>query len=157
MSLNVIVDKEKEKARKFNYHDFCYLGNHDIFKIGVIIIQGNQFHKQSDYDDLVNYISELTEETIKISERNYGKPNFIICADLKKTTLKNVDMKFIKKIIPTLQDKYPDRLEKCIIRNIPIFFKMVYSIICPLIDKVTRKKIYFEKKNENKNYLSNEL
>ena len=50
-----------------------------------------------------------------------------------------------------LQSEYDDTLEKLIVTNIPVFFKIAYKILRPFIDKDTKKKIFFEKQSKKGN------
>jgi hypothetical protein len=51
-------------------------------------------------------------------------------------------------MVQICQEKYPDNLEIIYIKNANIMVKTIYSIIRPFVDKETRKKIFFIKKNK---------
>ena len=70
--------------------------------------------------------------------------------DLKGYKLKELDLDFIKIMIQYCQEKYPDNLQIIYVKNASIMIKSIYAIIRPFVDKDTRKKIFFIKKNKNK-------
>ena len=45
----------------------------------------------------------------------------------------------------TLKVLFPNRLHKCYLKNAPMVFRCVFRLIYPLLDKDTRKKIFFIK------------
>ena len=135
----------------------CYLGNDKMCNMGVIIINGELFRKLPDYTDLIEHFDGISEEALQISMTNYNKSQYLCIVDLKKTLMKNIDIKFFRDLVKDLQDKYPDKLYKCIIRNTPIFFKLVYNVLRPLIPKETRNKIFFEKIVKKNKTLTNEV
>lgn len=129
------------------FHNVVKLDKSDIHKKVIININGRYFLKTKDYSVFYSYIEELMDKAIEYSKENYDTEMIIVHLNLSKMLIRQVDYKFIKNIVPIFQIKYPDRLEKCIITGIPIFFKIAYKIISPWVDKDTRKKIFFEKKN----------
>jgi len=129
------------------FNNVVKLDKSDLHKKVIINIIGRFFLKTKDYSVFNSYIEALMDKAIKYSKKNYNTEMIIVHLNLTKMFIRQVDYKFIKTIVPIFQDKYPDRLEKCIITGIPIFFKIVYKIISPWIDKDTRKKIFFEKRN----------
>lgn len=135
----------------------CYLGNDTVCNIGVIIINGEGFKKLPDYKDLIEHIYNISEEAINISINKYNKSQYLCMVDLKNTLMKNIDIKFFRELFKDLQDKYPDKLYKCIIRNVPGFFKIVYNIIRPIIPRETKNKIFFEKIVEKTKILTNDM
>ena len=52
-------------------------------------------------------------------------------------------------MIQYCQEKYPDNLQIIYVKNASIMIKSIYAIIRPFVDKDTRKKIFFIKKNKN--------
>lgn len=111
--------------------------------------------KHCDHDQLINDIDNCISTAREINMRRYNKEKFIVYADLKKTYVKQMDVKFFKKCVPIFETKHPDCLEKLIIVNMPVFFKACFNLIKYLIDKETRQKIYFEKKNSNNLFTNN--
>ena len=134
------------------FQNVVKLDKSDIHKKIIVNINGRHFLKSKDYSVFYSYIEELMDKAIEYSKENYDTEMIIVHLNLSKMLIRQVDYKFIKNIVPIFQEKYPDRLEKCIITGIPICFKIVYKIMMPWIDKDTRKKIYFERKNGSISY-----
>ena len=76
------------------------------------------------------------------SKELYNKNTVITHLDLSGITMKQIDTGFFKKMIVMLQQEYEDTLEKLIVTNIPVFFKIAYKIVRPFIDKDTKKDIF---------------
>ena len=142
-----IDEYAKIENKDVYFNNVVKLDKSDLHKRVIINITGCHFLKAKDYSVFNKYIETLMDKAIEYSRDNYDTEMIIIHLNLTKMLIRQVDYKFIKNIVPIFQDKYPDRLEKCIITGIPIFFKIVYKIISPWIDKDTRKKIYFERRN----------
>ena len=132
--------------------NFTHNDNHECIIIEII---ATHFIKMKDYSIFYSYIENLIDEALEYSNKFYNKDSMIVHINLDKTYIKQIDYSFFKNICPLFMDKYPDKLEKCIITNIPIFFKIVYKVISPWMDKETKRKIFFEKKNKNKKDDSN--
>ena len=82
---------------------------------------------------------------------------FIFYIDLKGVKMKQIDMDLVKRLIKDLEERYPDLSEKIYIANIPVFFKVCYSIIKGLLHKDTKNKIFFEKKKKNGSEYTNNI
>ena len=114
-----------------------------------IIIYAKYFKKQKNYDELMNHIYAVIEGLIKINKIKFNTEKIVTYIDLKEYKRKEIDYDFLKKIIPILQEKYAENLEGIYVTNSSFFIKAIYTIIRPFIDKVTRKKIFFLKKDKN--------
>ena len=128
-----------------NYKDFFDCHYSEKYKKKVLLVRYCFFVKQKNYDDLIKYCFNVVDENKTPDSIN----EFIFYIDLAGVKMKQVDMGLIKSLIKELEDRYPDLSEKIFIANIPVFFKVCYSIIKGLIHKDTRKKIFFEKKKKN--------
>lgn len=51
-------------------------------------------------------------------------------------------------VVGCMNNYYPERLKKVFVVNQPWTLTMLYSVVEPLLDPVTRKKITFVKKHE---------
>ena len=109
--------------------NFCFIKNDKLYIIPYF------FNKKFNYNDLETRIILLTTKLIK----NSGLVHIVV--DFKSSKLKKLDLKFCKKLIIIMQQKFPDKLSVCEIDNVPTFFKMVYQIIKNILDKKTRDKI----------------
>lgn len=127
------------------FKDFFDCHYSEKYNKKVLLVRYCFFVKQQNYDDLLNYCFKLVDENKTPDLKN----EFIFYIDLSGVKMKQVDMNLIKGLIKELEDRYPDLSEKIFIANIPVFFKVCYSIIKGLIHKDTRKKIFFEKKKKN--------
>ena len=88
---------------------------------------------------------KVLTNTLTISRTKYNSTEFIVFLDMQGTSMKQLDMTFIKTLIVILENTFPDNLKYCIVKNAPRIFKILYKLIYPLIDKVTRKKFMFDK------------
>lgn len=114
----------------------------------IYTIEANRFKKGIHYDSVIEYARASLDESLIKSKEKYNKNTIITHLDLKGVTMKQIDTGFFKQLVVMLQTEYEDILEKLIVTNIPVFFKIVYKIIRPFLDKDTKKKIFFEKKNK---------
>jgi len=117
----------------------------------IYMIEGSRFKKGLYYDDFFTYARNILNKCLKESKETFNKNTIITHLDLKGLTMKQIDTTFFKKMIIILQQEYEDTLEKLIVTNIPVFFKLAYKIVRPFIDKDTKKKIFFEKKSKKGN------
>ena len=128
---------------EIDYDNFYYLfGENNIF------IKANLFRKRKDYTDLLTHIININNTCLKARIENNQNNIFKIYVDLSNIKIKNADYEFIKMLIPFLEEAYPNNLEKMYFKNTPFIFKTAYAIIRNFIDKETREKIIFVKKNE---------
>tara|TARA_B110001469_G_C9624105_1_gene311338 strand:- start:952 stop:1428 length:477 start_codon:yes stop_codon:yes gene_type:complete len=117
-----------------------------------LVIKLKYFLKQKNYQYFIEHIFKTIDELIllRITKLNICTMDTYI--DLKDHKLKEIDYDFIKMMIHVLQEKYPDNLKVIWVTNANIMVKTIYTIIRPFIDKETRQKIFFLKKNKkNKN------
>lgn len=116
----------------------------------VYTIHGGNFKKNTFENELYSYSLELMKTALYQSSTKYKNPLIQVHIDLKGITMKHIDYNFFKRFIHTFQSFEDDVLDKLIITNIPIFFKVCYKVLKPFIDKDVRKKIFFEKKKKDK-------
>lgn len=140
-----------------NGNDAVDLYNYSVVKLKNSVSQKyivycvilSNFEKNRNYESLVKHLKILVIKALELSRSLYKKETIIIIINFKNTKLKQMDYKFFKELIFILKTEYVDIVEKIIMTNIPVFFKIGYSIIKHFIDIETRKKIYFEKKRRN--------
>ncbi|XP_051147959.1 uncharacterized protein LOC127263066 isoform X1 [Andrographis paniculata] len=77
-----------------------------------------------------------------------GQEKFTIIGDLQGYGYSNSDIRGTLAAISILQDYYPERLGKVFVVHVPYIFMTLWKIICPFIDKNTRKKIVFVENNK---------
>ena len=119
----------------------CSLGNHNCHSLGTINIYGKHFDKGLRKDELLTHLIKMFNNAIVISETYFNSNKFVVDADLSGVTFNNIDSDFLKQLTLILQATYPERLEKCFIRNPPVIFTSVWDLIKNLIDKRTRDKV----------------
>ena len=115
-----------------------------------LIVKVKYFTKKCDYKKLSNYIFNLLDFTIQKRKEEFNIDVLDIFVDLKEYKIKEVDYSFIKFMISICQDKYKDSLRIVYLQNTNFMFKTIYAIVRPFIDKDTRKKIFFIKKDKKK-------
>jgi len=132
-----------------DYNKFVKIKKNNVHECVVISFTGSEFKKLEDYTELYAKLEYSMITALEFSNKYYKKKSIIIFVDLSRVTVKSMDTGFFKYIIPFFSEKYPDCLEKVILSGIPSFFKACYCIIKYLIDKETRKKVFFEKKDNS--------
>lgn len=145
--------KEVIDSRGFSYEDFFSIHFSEKYKKKVILVRYCFFSKQKDYTDLLNYCFSIVDSNKTPDLIN----EFIFYIDLKGVKMKQIDMDLVKRLIKDLEERYPDLSEKIYIANIPVFFKVCYSIIKGLLHKDTKNKIFFEKKKKNGSEYTNNI
>jgi hypothetical protein len=136
---------------KHYYSSIIYTKYSQQHQSMIFIIEAIRFKKGKHYDDFFTYAKTLMIESLEESKNKFNKNTIITHLDLTGITMKQIDTQFLKKFILMFQNDFEDTLEKLIITNIPIFFKMAYKVLRPFIDKDTKKKIFFEKRSKNGN------
>ena len=92
-----------------------------------------------DKNNILNYLIFVVENVLK----NYT--TFIVHVNIEKLTLLEIEKNrdFVQSMANVLKDKFPDKLEKCIIYEGNFIFKQIYNLLALFIDKPTLKKIRF--------------
>lgn len=129
-------------------NSMCCLGCHNSNNCGTINIYGKNFDKLLRRDDTLRHLIKMFNDAITISETYFNSNKFVVDADLSGVTFNNIDTDFLKQLTLILQATYPERLDKCFIRNPPAIFTSVWDLIKGLIDKRTRDKVEIIKNNK---------
>lgn len=99
------------------------------------------------------------EESIESMDVSNGVEKLCLIADFdteSKLQKKSADQTTVaKNFISFLQNHYPERLGICFAVNPPWYIRLLYSLVSPFMDSVTKKKIHFL--NGNKDYVKTEL
>jgi len=133
-SINMKINENKLQELLYN---FCHIKtnneiaiNYKYFKIISTFIDKN---------NILNYLIFIVENVLK----NYN--TFIVHVNIEKLTLLDIDKNkdFVQDMSNTLKDRFPDKLEVCLIYEGSFIFKQVYNLLSLFIDKKTLKKIKF--------------
>jgi hypothetical protein len=75
--------------------------------------------------------------------KNYN--SFIVHVNIEKLTLLEIEKNrdFVQNMSNVLKDRFPDKLEQCLIYEGSFIFKQIYNLLALFIDKPTLKKIKF--------------
>jgi hypothetical protein len=132
--LNVKLNEDKLQE---TLHNFCHIKlNNEIiinYKYFKII---NSFIDKS---NILNYLIFIVDNILK----NYQ--TFIVHVNIEKLTLLEIEKNkdFVQSMSNVLKEKFPDKLEVCIIYEGSFIFKQIHSLLALFIDKKTLKKIKF--------------
>jgi len=88
-----------------------------------------------------NIIESLNITLLRAHEESDKKTTYILLLDFKRVKKKYINIHKIKKILIYLQNKFPNKLEKCIVYNYSSIWKLFLTLITSLLDPVTKKKI----------------
>lgn len=133
-SINMKINENKLQEL---LHNFCHIKtnneiaiNYKYFKIINTFIDKN---------NILNYLIFIVENILK----NYN--TFIVHVNIEKLTLLDIDKNkdFVQDMSNTLKDRFPDKLEVCLIYEGSFIFKQLYNVLSLFIDKKTLKKIKF--------------
>ena len=133
-SINMKINENKLQELLYN---FCHIKtnneitiNYKYFKIINTFIDKN---------NILNYLIFIVENILK----NYN--TFIVHVNIEKLTLLDIDKNkdFVQDMSNTLKDRFPDKLEVCLIYEGSFIFKQLYNVLSLFIDKKTLKKIKF--------------
>ena len=113
---------------------FCYNIKNNIY------INSIYLHPDMLNDNLKIHLVKVLK--ISLEEDN----QFDIFVDLKGLNMGTVNTELMAEMIQIFSTLFPNRLRKCEIRNYPSFFKSIYNLLKNYIDKVTRDKILWIKK-----------
>jgi hypothetical protein len=111
-------------------------------------------------DEAVRYFIFMLEKGIKEAEK-LGSTKIVVLYDRKGYSKKNHDPQTVdtmKKLMPILQDYYPERLEMFYVNGANWFYRMMFDIVKAFLSKKTIEKVkvlagvedllqYFDKEN----------
>lgn len=134
---NINLKLNEEKLHEL-LDNFCHIKIHNE-----IIIQYKYFKIINIFIDqnyILNYLIFIVEKILI----NYE--TFIVHVDIEKLTLLEIEKNrdFIMNMSNVLKEKFPDKLDVCIIYEGSVFFKQIYRLLSIFIDKNTLKKIRFQ-------------
>ncbi|KAJ0235643.1 putative polyphosphoinositide binding protein [Hirschfeldia incana] len=132
---------ESEIANDLSHNKVCMQG-HDKKGRPIVVIVGNRHNpskgKPEEFKRFVVYSLE------KICARMpRGEEKFRAIVDLQGWGYSNCDIRGYLAALSTLQDCYPERLDKLYFVRAPYIFMTAWKIIYPFVDTNTREKIVF--------------
>jgi len=119
-------------------NNFCHIKtnneieiNYKYFKIINTFIDKNY---------ILNYLIYIVENVLQKHQ------TFVVHVNIEKLTLLEVEKNrdFVQDMSNILKDKFPDKLEICLIYEGSFIFKQIYNLLSIFIDKKTLKKIKFQ-------------
>ena len=136
-SNNINLRLNEEKIRDI-LNNFCHIKTKNEIAI-------NYKHFKSinifiDKHDILNYLILNIENVLNKYE------TFVIHVNIEKLSLLEIEKNkdFIQNISTMLKEKFPDKLDFCIIYEGSFIFKQIYNLLSIFIDKKTLKKIRFQ-------------
>jgi len=134
---NINLKTNEEKLNDL-LHNFCH-----IKKNNELEIQYKYFKIINTFIDkthILNYLIFIIENTLLRYE------TFSVRVNIEKLTLLDVEKNkgFIMDMSNLLKERFPDKLDVCIIHEGSFIFKQIYSLLSVFIDKNTLKKIRFQ-------------
>ena len=94
---------------------------------------------------VVAFIIKTINKALEISKKISKIEEFAIIVELEHYKKSKFGAHLPVALAKTLKALFPNCLHKCYLRNSPIIFRCVFRLIYPLLDKDTRKKIFFIK------------
>ena len=134
---NINLKLNEEKLNDL-LNNFCHIKtnneieiNYKYFKIINTFIDKNY---------ILNYLIYIVENVL------IKHQTFIVHVNIEKLTLLEVEKNrdFVQDMSNVLKERFPDKLEICLIYEGSFIFKQIYSLLSIFIDKKTLKKIKFQ-------------
>ena len=134
---NINLKLNEEKLNDL-LNNFCHIKinneieiNYKYFKIINTFIDKNY---------ILNFLIYIVENVL------IKHQTFIVHVNIEKLTLLEVEKNrdFVQDMSNVLKERFPDKLEICLIYEGSFIFKQIYSLLSIFIDKKTLKKIKFQ-------------
>lgn len=114
-----------------------------------VYVKIKNLKKMDDYTDLLTNLMKMFNYFIEKQKKN-NLVNFVnVHFDFEKFSLTKLDTEFIKYLFKYLQDNFEDVVKVIYCINISSIFKLALTLFKPFIDKETKDKLKFVKKNKN--------
>ncbi|XP_071689882.1 SEC14 cytosolic factor-like [Rutidosis leptorrhynchoides] len=121
-----------------------------------VLFGGRHYHnKTGGIEELKRFVAFGLE---KICSRiPPGQEKFMCISDLQGWGYSNLDRQGYYVALHTLQNYYPERLEKLYVVHAPYIFKAIWKILYPYIDEKTKTKIEFVEDKKLKSTLLQDI
>jgi hypothetical protein len=142
MNHNFNILSSRNSNHKFNISEqlqnFCHIRTNNEIEINYKYFKSIKL--QFDNNNILDYLIFVIENVLS----NYEF--FIIHVNISKLSLLEIEKNqdFIQNMSIILKEKFPDKLEVCIIYEGSFIFKQIYNFLSLFIDKKTLKKIKFQ-------------
>nr|XP_043624905.1 CRAL-TRIO domain-containing protein YKL091C-like [Erigeron canadensis] len=125
----------------------------------VLMVDSGKHSPVKDQNQFKKFAVHIYDKGIAsgIKGKEIGNEKFIEIMDLKTLSYKNVDTRAFISGIQILQNYYPERLAKLYLINIPWFFKSVWKLITPFIEKELLNKIMMVSNEKEKKQFIEEV
>ena len=134
-----------------NFDDTIYIKkNQHMDGRAIIYIELNKevrISKNENAQIIVSIIKTINE-ALETSKKISNIEEFAIIVELKNYKKSKIGTHLPITLSKTLKVLFPNRLYKCYLRNSPMVFRCIFRLIYLLLDKDTRKKIFFIKDDE---------
>ena len=109
----------------------------------VLVIHLSMWNPEAyDVDEYGRYVCYFVEKMLRMGER------FVVIFDMKGWKLSHaLHMSKIQKSVTTVQDHYPERLEKALLMRAPLIFSAPWTVIKGFLDPRTAVKVAFVAKS----------
>ena len=101
----------------------------------------NKLVKPKNEDVDIGFIVMILKSAIEVSNQNTGSPKYIARINLRDTSIFNLQIGTIIKVIRTLQKEIPDTICDIIINDVEDKYIFIWNGIKSFIDKETLHKI----------------
>tara|TARA_B100001063_G_C16709246_1_gene527087 strand:- start:835 stop:1305 length:471 start_codon:yes stop_codon:yes gene_type:complete len=148
MNSSLSITNDKYENYKLQFQHFLKLK--DIQNYGTIIVDLSLFKpsiEKNRYTQLTEYILYLALQALKISEK-YKHNHLNVYVNLTNCSINNFSLKYFKYINQILADALPERLLLCTVYSNSKLYGLLWAMVQKHIDKDTRKKFKFTKKNQ---------
>lgn len=132
-----VNEKTNENKLQELLYNFCHIKTNNEITINYKYFKTiNTF---IDKNNILYYLIFIVDNILK----SYN--TFIVHVNIEKLTLLDIDKNrdFVESMSTTLKDRFPDKLEVCLIYEGSFIFKQIYNLLALFIDKKTLKKIKF--------------
>jgi len=142
MNHNFNILSSRNSNHKFNISEqlqnFCHIRTNNEIEINYKYFKSIKL--QFDNNNILDYLIFVIENVLS----NYEF--FIIHVNISKLSLLEIEKNqdFIQNMSIILKEKFPDKLEVCIIYEGSFIFKQIHNLLSLFIDKKTLKKIKFQ-------------
>jgi hypothetical protein len=131
--------KDSEIVDQFKWEDvlngLCYINNECVI-LNYLYFKNLALNET--YNIIINYITFNIDKVLATNNKFT-----IYINNMKHFSLKDIEKHktFVQTISVYFKNKYPTKLEKCVVYNAPFIFTQFINIVSMFIDKETQKKI----------------